>query len=79
MSDILDDRIAEARRRAARGEATPDDWNLLVQDRQCSKLDRILGMLETLMGDRHRWVIAWRVAITAIGLTGFAFAVDRVL
>ena len=79
MSDILDDRIADARRRASRGEAEDTDWHLLITDRQCRKLDEITRMLHTLMDDRHRWVIVWRVGISAIGISGFALAVSRAL
>ena len=77
MADILDDRIAESRRRAARGEAEDADWFLLVQDRQCGKLDRILDTLGTLMDDRHRWVVAWRIGFSALALAGFGLGLGR--
>lgn len=76
MSDILDDRIAEARRHAARGDATDAEWLMLIQARQCGVLQDIqrtssetLTIVRTFALDRKR-ALAVIAAVLGSGAVG---------
>lgn len=62
---ISDAIIHEASERFARNEATDADRIILIQDRQCGKLDRISDVTDTFLEDRKKllWILPVIVAL----------------
>ena len=81
MADVLDIRIEQAKRNIAEGKGENVDWMLLINDRQCGKLDKMIEVVDdvdkkvNVFYDDRKLALKWLAGGLMAGTGGGGIAI----